>query len=125
MFFRFVEPGQQSACLFLVGDVEEKLDHLEAIVSDILFEVFDLFKAAFKYGVGIFNERPWNALEPGEYFRVHAHDQHFFVVAAVKHADPAALRHALNNAPQVPVIQFFVTGLFKRVNLHAGRVYTS
>src|SRR5262245_37678892 len=48
---------------------------------------------------------------------VHTHHEHFLVVRAVKDADPAALRQALDVAPQKVVVEVLSRWLLERKHL--------
>jgi hypothetical protein len=50
------------------------------------------------------------------------HGGGFFVVAAIKDADPATFRQALNTAPKIVVVEFFRRGPFERKDLTTLRV---
>ena len=67
----------------------ERADVLEALLPDVLGHELG--------GQFLFREK----------LRMHAHDQHFFVVGAVENADPPALGKALVRAPQEVVVELF------------------
>ena len=63
----------------------------------------------------------WNALSL-QNFRVHADDQHFFVIRAIEDTDAAALRQSLRGAPQKIVIQFLCARMFEAEHLATLRI---
>ena len=65
----------------------------------------------------------WRQFLPLEYLRMHAHDQHLFVIRAVEDADASALRQAFDVAPHEIVVEFLARRLLEREDLAALRIY--
>ena len=104
VLLRPVDPLQEPGPLLRPGQVEEHLDHLDAVVHQVPFPVVDLAVAAGP-------QRPVLAvaghpLGLGQ-FRVHPDDQHLLVVRPVEDADLTARGQPPRVPPQVVVAQFF------------------
>ena len=59
---------------------------------------------------------------PLEDLRVHAHDQHFFVVRPIEDPDPAALGQASRRPPEKVVVEVVLRRRLERVDLTALRI---
>ena len=54
---------------------------------------------------------------------MHPHNEHLFVVTPVEDSDLAAIRHALQAAPQIIVIELVRRGRFEGIHLATLRIY--
>jgi hypothetical protein len=58
-----------------------------------------------------------------ENLRMHAHDQHFFVIGAIEDTDPPAFRKPPRRAPEKIVFQFVGARLFETGDVAASWIY--
>ena len=91
--------------MFLLRKIEKEFPDQNPIAIQVAFERIHILVAILPYVFS--DEIRWNPLVC-ENFLVHAHNQHFFVIRPVENADSPALRNALDAAPQIIVIQFFI-----------------
>ena len=57
-----------------------------------------------------------------ENLRMHANNEHLFIVGTIENADPPAFRQTAGRAPKKIVLQFLSTGLLETENLTALRI---
>src|ERR1700743_427413 len=92
---RKVDAPQEAPALLLLGEVEEELDDLEAVVGQIPLPLIDRAVAVLPHVVVL--GQPLAA----EDLRVHAYDEHLLVVGPVEDPDFAARGQPLLVAAKV------------------------
>ena len=98
MLARVIQSVQKPATLFLLGEVQEDLDHLRPVAIEMTFESVDVVMATTPKCVV---RRLSGAIGVGsEPFRMHAYDEHVLVVGPIEDADVAARRQADRGAPE-------------------------
>jgi hypothetical protein len=87
--------------------MQKELPDQDSVAAEIAFEIADVFVTILK---SVFPDQlRWELLSL-EVFAVNANDECFLVVTAVKDADAATLRQALDAAPEVIVIEIVARG---------------
>ena len=61
---------------------------------------------------------------PREKLRMHAHDERFLVITAIKNTDASALRERFHATPEIIMIEVFACRCFKGENLTSLRIHT-
>lgn len=116
IFFGAFEAVKEAAFLFLAGDVEEEFSDDDAVVSEVGFEIVDVFVALFP---DVLSEELGRQLLFLEQLGVDTDDEDFFVIGAVKDPDASAFGEVTLAAPKVVVVKFFWRRSFERGNLAA------
>ena len=114
VFRRCVDAGEEAAALFLLGDVEKKLDHRDPVFGQIRFKIPDLAVPPVPQAVV--------QTADGQFLRirevVNLRDQHLLVIRAVENADIPPFGQAAVDPPEVIVVKFLRRGLFEAADLY-------
>ena len=105
--------------MLLARDVEEELQDQHAVVRKVAFERCNVVEAPIP---DLAIDELGRKVLCAQVFRMHADDQHLFVIRTVENADPPALGQAARRAPQEVVIELLGRGLLERVDLAALRI---
>src|ERR1017187_74229 len=108
------DAGEEALSLFFVREVEEYLDGLGAIAMKMLFQINDGVKSLLP-DVLLVAQLLGESLA-AENVRMHANDQHLFVIRTVEDSDAAAFRKLAYCAPQEIVLQFLGARLLETDN---------
>ena len=120
VFVGLIDALKKALALGVFGLVQEKLDDAHAVSMQVAFKLDD--RAIALLPDRLFVAQLFGNVLSEQQLRMHAHNQHLFVVRAVKNADPPALRKAARRAPKKVVIQLFGARLLKAKHLAALRI---
>lgn len=109
---------EESLLLLGFGDIQPELHNRDAIASQVPLVICDGLHAVLPQLLAALR-MVGNTLR-AQVLRVHPDGEHLLVVAAVEHADAAALRQCARRAPEKIVIEFFVRWRLERRHLTAG-----
>ena len=104
--------------LLFLREVEKKLDDSRAVPVKVSLQIDDGFVPSAPDVFFVEQELVGQPLGPQD-FRVHANDQHLFVVGPVEDADAAALRERARRAPEKVVVQLGGAGMLEAEDLAA------
>src|SRR5450755_3672926 len=107
ILLRILQPLQKSFLLFFLRDVKKELPNHRAVPRQIAFERINVL---VPLGPNVFRYQRFRYLFILQQHRVHADDQHFLIVRAIKYPDLSALGHHLVAAPKKTVTSFSVVG---------------
>src|SRR5579862_6401972 len=113
-----VEPIKKSFFLLFLRKVQIELAYDKSIASQITFERRNIRVAFFP---DVFPLQLFRYLLRRQYLRMHARNQHFFVIRSVEDSNPTSLRQAHRTSPHVIVIEFLRRRLLERINLASLR----
>src|SRR5262249_44357879 len=100
--------------------VEKKFSNDYAIPRQILFKIADVFETMFP---NLLTYEFWRQLLPRHEFRMHADDEHLFVVTAIKDSNVSAVRQTFHAPPEVIMIQVLCRWRFERIDLTSLRIH--
>src|ERR1700737_138517 len=83
------------------------------------FKTPDIFEA---FAPEIFGEQRWGNFLALQHLRVHAHDEHLFVIRAVENADVSALGKIKRGSPEKVMLQLRFRRNLKGIDLTAPRI---
>src|SRR5580704_15263534 len=86
---------------------------------DAALESADVLEAMFP---DFFTDLAMRQLLFFQYFRMHAHDQHFFIMRAVENSDVPALRQRFVDPPEKIVLQFLGAWRLERMHVATFRI---
>src|SRR5947209_3689085 len=101
--------------------MQEELADDNTIVSQVAFEVADIFEAALP---DFLVHQLRRKMLFGQQLFMYAHHQHFFIVGAIEDADASALGKTHGSAPEKIMVQLFCRWLLEAMNLAALRVHS-
>ena len=104
VLFRLVDAREKALALLLLGEVEEEFDDAGAVGVQMPLQTLD--RAVTLAPEGLVVVRRFGERFAAQDLRMHADDQHFFVIGPVEDADAPALRQIARGAPQKVVLQF-------------------
>src|SRR5215469_15973996 len=102
VFFGLLRSFQKASLLFLLRNMQEKLNDDDAIADEISFKRANVLEALLPNALG--NQGRWNSLLCQK-FRMYADHQRFLVIAPVENADVSAIRQGFHAAPEIIVIE--------------------
>src|SRR5438067_12225951 len=103
--------------------MEKELQNMGSVFCQMFLPVADLSESFFP-DIFVILDRLRQRLALQD-FRVHAYDENFLVMRAVKNSYTPAFRCRFLRTPQVIVVHFFGRGLFERDDLAALRIYSA
>lgn len=119
---RIIHAREEPFALLFLRNNEEELQHNVPVSVEILLHSADITEAFVPDVIG--DER-WRQLLLPQDLGMNANNEDFFVVAAVRDADPAAARHDSERTPHEVVFKFFLGRNHEGINIdslgiHAG-----
>src|SRR6516165_3877652 len=92
-----LKPRQEALALFLLRNAQMEFQHQRAVAGEMAFKGPNILETMFP---AVLFGHARRQLLPFEEIGMHPHRQHFFVMRAIKNADPPAPRSPTDTAEQ-------------------------
>src|SRR5215470_14234553 len=96
--------------------MQEEFDNENAVAREVALEAANVLEALFP---NVFGDKRCRKFLRSKNLLVHADNEDFFVIRAIEDADLAPFGNGFVSAPEIIVIELFVAGSFKGVDVAA------
>ncbi len=120
VLLRIVQPLQKSLLLLFLRNIQENFSYRDPVSRHIFLKRADIFIPVLPE---MFSAKFLRNALLFQYFGMHPHHQHLFVVGPVEDSYLPPRRQAAIRPPQKIMRQFFARRLLERMDLHSLRIH--